>query len=177
MQHALHFLLAVLLAATASGETGALSSITLSARSIAGVRAAGSTAAPNPAATRTTTSQGTTVEITVGNLGADAENVTVRWFWVGRYETSRNFFRAGDGEKALSLDPRKAQIVLADDADIESHETKSRTGNYKSGGKMVGWVASVYDSKGKLQASKASDTYLQCFAAEPPPLQRKSKTP
>ena len=177
MKHALHFLLAVLLAAAASGETGALSGLTQSARSIAGVRAAGLTAAPNPAAIRTTTTHGTTVEITVGNLGAEAENVTVRWFWVGRYETSRNFFRAGDGEKALSLDPRKSQVVLADDADIESHETKSRTGNYKSGGKMLGWVAAVYDSKGKLQASKASDTYLQGFATARPPLQRRSKTP
>ena len=130
------------------------------------------TDAPNPAATRVTVDHGSSVAVTVENIGASPENVTVRWFAVGRYETSKNFFRNSDGEKALTVPSKSSQDFVADFLN-ESHDTKSTKGSYKSGGKLVGWVVAMYDSKGKLISSAASDTYLEEFAAKPPPQQRK----
>ena len=144
----------------------------LSAITAGNSRKQGATAAPNPAATRVTVTHGSSVAITVENVGATPENVTVRWFAVGRYETSKNFFRNGDGEKALTVPPKSSQDFVADFA-ADSHDTKSTNSNYKSGGKLVGWVVAMYDSKGKLLLSNASDTYLEELAATPPPLQRK----
>ena len=69
----------------------------------------------------------------------------------------------------------KASETFVADCDIDSHETKSTKGSYKSGGKLVGWVVGMYDSKGKLQATAAIDPALERFAADPPNLQRKGK--
>jgi len=155
----------------ASGEAPA--SIILQARTIAGQRDETETDRPKRA-TRTTTTHGTDLEITIGTLGAAPEEVTVRWFWVGRYESSNNYFRSGDGEKAVTVDPKKAQVVIADGAEIETHYTHSKKGSYKSGGKMVGWVVGAYNGRGELIATKASDSYLTGFASKPPPKQRKA---
>ena len=105
-------------------------------------------------------------------MGTTQENVTVRWFAVGRYETSKNFFRNGDGEKALIVPSKTSQNFVAEFAN-ESHDTKSTKSSCKSGGKLVGWVVAMYDSKGKLISAAASDTYLEEFAVTPPHLQRK----
>src|SRR5258708_25987558 len=67
--------------------TAAVTSITLDARNVAAGRAQAPDLAPNPEATRKTTTHSETLEIDVRNLGAEPANVTVRWFWVGRYAT------------------------------------------------------------------------------------------
>lgn len=144
----------------------------LGAITVANSRTAGETAAPNPAAMRFTVAHGSSVAITVENVGVTRESVTVCWFAVGRYATSKNFFRNGDGEKTLVVQPKSSQDFVAD-FEVDSHDTSSSKGSYRSGGKLVGWVVMMYDSKGNFLSSTASDTYLEEFAAKPPPLQRK----
>lgn len=135
-------------------------------------RSEGETSAPNPAASRISVAHGASVEITIENVGTATENVTVRWFAVGLYETSKNYFRSGDGQKAMSLRPKSSETFAAEFV-IESHNTTSAKGSYKSGGKLVGWVVALYDKDGNLLSASASDTYLEDFAANPPRLQRK----
>ena len=167
-------LLAVVFAASTFAESDLVKipTVKLGAVTVGYSRTKGATVAPNPEAERVTVAHGSSVGITLENAGANAEHVTVRWFAVGRYETSRNFFRNGDGEKAVSLPPKSSQDFIAD-CNIESHDTKSTKGSYKSGGKLVGWVVAMYDNKGKLLSSAASDPNLDQFAAKPPALQRK----
>lgn len=112
------------------------------------------------------------VEVTVANLGAQPESVTVHWFWVGRYEKSRNWFRAGDGERKVSLEPKKSEPPFLAGGDVEEHNTKGASSQYKSGGHLIGWVVTAMNAKGELVGLRASDTYLEGFAAEPPPKQR-----
>src|SRR5947208_2678929 len=75
------------------------SSITLNARNVASGRDKTTSATPNSGTARATTGHTATVEITVGNLGTAADVVVLHWFWIGRYEKSKNWFRSGDGEK------------------------------------------------------------------------------
>lgn len=135
-----------------------------------GAAASGSTTSAGAARATTTHSAG--IQIGIMNLGLSAETVAVRWFWVGRYEKSRNWFRAGDGEKAVTLDPKKSENLFAASGDIENHVTKSKTSQYKSGGHMTGWVVTASNAKGELIAVRASDSYLEGFASQPPPKQR-----
>ncbi|MEP6670465.1 MAG: hypothetical protein ABJF10_14995 [Chthoniobacter sp.] len=177
---------AILMAASASGAgkyskeipkiavpLPAVTAITLDARNVAAGRSLSNTVAPNPDATRKTTTHSETLEINVRNLGPVLANVTVHWFWVGRYVTSGNWFRAGEGEKALAIDSKKSEVVLAECGDVEGHVTKAANEHYKSGGNMLGWVVTVMNSQGEIQAVKASDAYLQGFAIEQPPKKRK----
>lgn len=176
MKRALLLLIAIVLSDStfAQSDLVKVSLLKLGAVTVGNSRKQGATAAPNKEAARITTAHGSSVEITVENAGATPESVTVRWFAVGRYETSKNFFRNGDGEKTLKIAPKASEAFVADCA-IDSHETKSTKGSYKSGGKLVGWVVAMYDSKGKLQAATASDPALERFAADPPNLQHKGK--
>ena len=103
-----------------------VSTLKLGAVTVGNSRKQGATAAPNAEATRTTTAHGSSVEITVENGGATPEPVTLRWFAVGRYETSKKFFRNGDGEKALKVAPKASETFVAD-CDIDSHETNSKS--------------------------------------------------
>jgi hypothetical protein len=157
----------------ATVPTVAATSITVDARNVASGRTVAEGTAPNPEATRQTTTHSATVEIDVRNLGATPANVTVHWFWVGRYVTSGNWFRAGEGEKALTIESKKMEVILAENGDSEGHVTKSAHEHYKSGGNMLGWVVSVANAQGEIQAVKASDTYLQAFAVQLPPKKRK----
>ena len=174
MKHAIPLLIAMVLAIStfAHSDLVKVPTIKLSAVTVGNSRTQGATAAPNKEAARITTAHGSSVEITVKNAGTTPENVTVRWFAVGHYVTSKNFFRNGDGEKALKVAPKASETLVAD-CDIDSHETKSTKGSYKSGGKLVGWVVAMYDNKGKIQAATASDPALEHFAADPPNLQHK----
>ena len=174
MKCSLHLLLALVLATStfAQSDLVKIPTLRLSAVTAGNSRKQGATEAPNPTATRVTVAHGSSVAVTVENVGTAPENVTVRWFAVGRYETSKNFFRNGDGEKALIVPPKSSQDFVAEFLN-ESHDTKSTKSSYKSGGKLVGWVVAMYDSKGKLISSAASDTYLEEFAVTPPHLQRK----
>src|SRR6266704_5971576 len=63
----------------------AATTITLDAKNVAAGRALSDGVAPNPEATRKTTTHSETLQINIGNLGTAPANVTVRWFWVGRY--------------------------------------------------------------------------------------------
>jgi hypothetical protein len=153
--------------------TVAATSITVDARTVASGRVVAADVAPNPEATRKTTTHSATLEIDVRNLGAVPANVTVRWFWVGRYVTSGNWFRAGEGEKPLVIEPKKMEIILAENGDSEGHVTKSAHEHYKSGGNMLGWVVTVMNNQGEIQAVKSSESYLQGFAVELPPKKRK----
>ncbi|EDY16266.1 hypothetical protein CfE428DRAFT_6169 [Chthoniobacter flavus Ellin428] len=146
--------------------------LTLDARNVSAGRAVSEGTAPNPEATRKTTTHSETLQINVGNLGTTSAAVTVHWFWVGRYATSGNWFRAGEGEKPLTIDPRKSEVVLAEAGDVEGHVTRSAHEHYKSGGNLLGWVVTVSNSHGEIQVVKASEQYLQAFAAEPPPKKR-----
>jgi hypothetical protein len=148
-------------------------SITLDVRNVAAGKSAAAGTAPNPDATRVTTTHSETLQINVGNLGTTPSNVTVRWFWVGRYATSGNWFRAAEGEKALAIDPRKSEIVLAEAGDVQEHDTRGAHEHYVSGGNRLGWVVSVVNSQGQIQAVKCSDSFLQGFAIQPPPKKRK----
>lgn len=147
--------------------------VTLDVRNVAAGRSVGTGAAPNPEATRTTTAHSETLQINVGNLGTAPANVTVRWFSVGRYATSGNWFRAAEGEKALAIDPRKSEIVLAEAGDVQEHDTRAAHEHYVSGGNRLGWVVTVVNSQGQIQAVKCSDSFLQGFALQPPPKKRK----
>lgn len=149
------------------------SSITLDARNVATGQSAGTGIAPNPDATRVTTTHSETLQINVGNLGTTLANVTVRWFWVGRYATSGNWFRAAEGEKTLAIDPRKSEIVLAEAGDVQEHNTRAAHEHYVSGGNRLGWVVTVVNGQGQIQAMKSSDSFLQGFALQPPPKKRK----
>jgi hypothetical protein len=153
--------------------TVVVTTITLDARNVAAGRALSDGVAPNPDATRKTTTHSATLQIDVGNLGTTPANVTVHWFWVGRYATSGNWFRSGEGEKTLAIDPKKSELVLAEAGDIEGNVTKAANEHYKSGGNMLGWVVTVKNPAGEIQAMKTSEGYLQGFAAEPPPKKRK----
>jgi hypothetical protein len=148
------------------------SSITLSVRSTSSGRTAAPATATASGAVRSTTVHGVGIEIAVANLGAQQENVTVKWFWVGRFETSRNWFRTGDGEKTVLLEPKKTEPPFLASGEIEDHKTKSTTSQYQSGGHLAGWVVTAHNAKGELVALRASDSYLEGFAAEPPPKQR-----
>jgi hypothetical protein len=150
-----------------------VTSIILDARNVAAGRTASESSAPNPDATRQTTNHHETLQINVGNLGPVPAVVTVRWFWVGRYVTSGNWFRAGEGEKLLTIDPKKSEIVLAENGDSESHVTKAAHEHYKSGGNMLGWIVTVANRQGEIQAVKASEPNLQGFAVAVPPKKRK----
>src|ERR1043165_8139796 len=88
--------------------TVAATSITVDARTVASGRVVCDGIAPNPEATRKTTTHSATLQINVGNLGTMPANVIVHWFWVGRYVTSGNWFRAGEGQKTLAIDPKKS---------------------------------------------------------------------
>ena len=147
------------------------SGISLNVVTVASGAAAGGSVAQSGAA-RATVAHGSGMQIGVTNLGAATEAVTVRWFFVGKYEKSRNWFRAGDGEKVVTLDPKKAETLFAEGGAIESHVTKSKTSQYKSGGHMTGWVVSASNAKGELVAFRASDSYLEGFVSAPPPKQR-----
>lgn len=148
------------------------SSISVRVQTISnGTGAVAGTATPSGAA-RATTSHNSGIQIGVSNLGAAPETVTVRWFWVGRYEKSRNYFRADDGEKAITLDPKKSENVFAQGGGIESHITTGKSSTYKSGGHMTGWVVTATNAKGELLALRASDSYLEGFASAPPAKQR-----
>jgi hypothetical protein len=149
--------------------------VKLSAITAGNSRKAGTTEAPSPDAARQTVSHGFSVSIRVDNLGTTAENVVVKWFAMGRYETSKNFFRNGDGEKNIKVAPKSSSEEIVADCYIESHDTKSKKGTYQSGGKLVGWVVAMYDTNGKIQAVVASDAALKRFAEEPPNRQRKGK--
>ena len=113
------------------------------------------------------------MEIAVANIGTKPENVTVRWFWAGRYEKSGNWFRVGDGEKAVSLEPKKTEPPFLASGEIDEHKTKSATSHYTSGGHLVGWIVTAHNAGGEMVAFKASDSYLENFAATPPPKQKK----
>ncbi|MEI9894832.1 MAG: hypothetical protein WDN28_13345 [Chthoniobacter sp.] len=147
--------------------------ITLDARNVAAGRVLSDGVAPGPDATRKTTTHSETLEIHVGNLGTLPASVTVHWFWVGRYATSGNWYRAGDGEKTLAIDPKKSEVVLAEASDIEGHVTKGSHEHYQSGGNLLGWVVTVKNSQAEIQAVKASDAYLEGFAVQEPPKKRK----
>jgi len=148
-------------------------SITLDVRNVATGQTVGASQAPNPDATRVTTGHSETLKISVGNLGMTPTTVTVRWFWVGRYATSGNWFHAAEGEKTVAIDSRKSEIVLADAGDIEEHDTRAAHEHYVSGGNRLGWVVTVINSQGQIQAVKSSDSFLQGFAVQPPPKKRK----
>lgn len=148
------------------------SSITLSVRQGSSGRVAGATTTAS-GAERSTTVHSVGIEISVANLGAQLECVTVRWFWVGRLEKSRNWFRTGDGEKTVALDPKKAESPFVANGEIEDHKTKSASSQYQSGGHLAGWVVTAHNAKGELVGLRASDSYLEGFAAEPPPKQRR----
>jgi hypothetical protein len=147
------------------------SSISLHAQGTSSGAAAGGSVTQSGGA-RTTTTHSSGIQIGLNNLGAVPETVTVRWFWVGRYEKSRNFFRADDGEKAVTLDPKKSESILAEGGNIESHVTKGKTSEYKSGGHLLGWVVWVTNGKGELIAVRTSDTAYEGFVTAPPPKQR-----
>ncbi len=152
-----------------------VSKISLGARSIANGQTKGSGAAPNADSTRTTTSHEATLEISVKNLGRTTEAVTLRWFWLGRYESSKNWFRSGDGDKVVTLDPSKATIFVVDNVDVESHQTKGSS-SYVSGGKLSGWVVIASNSKGETEVIRTSDSLYLGFATTPPPKVRKQQT-
>lgn len=148
-------------------------SITLDVRNMATGQSTGAGVAPNPNASRLTTTHSERLQINVGNLGMSPASVTVRWFWVGRYVTSGNWFRAAEGEKLLAIDPRKSEIVLAEAGDVQEHDTRGGHEHYVSGGNRLGWVVSILNSQGQIQAVKCSDSFLQGFALQPPPKKRK----
>src|SRR5438128_1053769 len=85
------------------------SSITLSVRQASSGRTGGPATTTASGAERSTNVHSVGIEVAVANLGAQPENVTVKWFWVGRFEKSRNWFRTGDGEKTLLLEPKKTE--------------------------------------------------------------------
>ncbi len=126
--------------------------------------------------TRTTTAHTETVEITVRNLGVISVTATIHWFWVGRYTTSKNWFRAGDAEKLITLEPNKTQTILAENEGIEAFDTrkksKKRPEHYQSGGNLQGWVVVAYDGKHEILATKTSDPLLAGFVVSPPPKKR-----
>lgn len=187
MKHSLIFLLgAFVLLQPASGKGKGISAspeapvakphvvvsgISLSVQTVTNGAAAGASATQSGAA-RATVAHGSGIRIGVTNLGGAPESVTVRWFFVGKYEKSRNWFRAGDGEKSVSLDPKKAEALFGEGGTIESHVTKSGTSQYKSGGHMAGWVVSATNAKGELVGFRTSDSYLEGFVSAPPPKQR-----
>ena len=103
------------------------SSITLSVRQASNGRTLGPAATTASGAERSTTVHSVGIEISVANLGAQQENVTVKWFWVGRFEKSRNWFRTGEGEKAIVLEPKKTEPAFLATGEIEEHKTKSTT--------------------------------------------------
>ena len=147
------------------------SSISLQVRTASNGAVSGGTTNPT-GAVRATVTHSSGIQIGLTNLGAMAEMVTVRWFWVGKYEKSRNWFRVGDGEKTVTLDPKKAENIFAEGGEIESHVTKGKGSQYKSGGHMAGWVVTASNAKGDLVAVRTSDSYLEGFATTPPPKQR-----
>lgn len=148
------------------------SNITLDARNDATGRAQGLDAVSTADKTRMTTAHTSTVRITVVNLGAAPESVSLHWFWVGRYDKSRNWFRSGEGDKEITIDPKQSQTVFVEDTDIEAHDTKSKTEHYKSGGNNLGWVVTASNSNHEMEAIKASDPTLEGFAAKQPPKMR-----
>ena len=167
------FLAAIILSAVgfAQSDLVRVPTVKLNAVTAGNARRSGATEAPNPEAARQTVAHGSSVNVSVENVGSAPVNVTLRWFAVGRYETSKNFFRNGDGEKQLKVAP-KSSGELTVDCNIQSHVTKSKKGSYESGGKLVGWVVAMYDDAGKLVDVAASDPALARFGTEPPNRQR-----
>jgi len=117
---------------------------------------------------RTTKAHSSALEISVKNLGKQADSVTLRWFWLGRYESSKNWFRAGDGDKTITVDPTKVATIVTDAVEVESHKT-SGASSYKSGGKLLGWIVIGANAKGETEFVKASDSLYLGFATQPPP--------
>lgn len=150
----------------------AASSISLQAQGVASGSGVSSGQPPKRGAERTTTAHKSGIQIGVRNLGTTTETVTVKWFWLGRYETSKNFFRADDGEKVLTLTAQQGETVFAEGGDIESHFTTTKKSEYKSGGRVAGWLVMVSNGKGELVAVRASDSVLEGFALKPPAKQR-----
>lgn len=150
------------------------SKISLGARNIASGQSRGAGVAPGADSTRTTTSHEATLEISAKNLGTQTQAVTLRWFWIGRYETSKNWFRSGDGEKVVTLDPSKATVFAVDNVDVESHQTKGGS-SYVSGGRLFGWVVTASNSKGETEVVRVSDSLYLGFATTPPPKMRKAQ--
>ena len=152
-----------------------VSKISLGARNIASGQARGAGVAPSVDSTRTTTTHEATLEISAKNLGTQTESVTLRWFWLGRYESSKNWFRSGDGEKVVTLDPSKATVFVVDNVDVESHQTKGGS-SFVSGGRILGWVVTASNSKGEREVVRVSDSLYLGFATMPPPKLRKART-
>jgi hypothetical protein len=112
----------------------------------------------------------------VKNLGKQANSVKLRWFWLGRYESSKNWFRAGDGERTIAVDPTKVATIVTDAVEVESHKT-SGASSYKSGGKLLCWIVIGENAKGEREFVRASDSLYLGFAAQPPPkLRQRSKS-
>lgn len=151
-----------------------VSKISLGARNVASGQARGAGVAPSTDSTRTTTAHEATLEISAKNLGTQTQAVTLRWFWLGRYETSKNWFRSGDGEKVVTLDPSKATVFVVDNVDVESHQTKGGS-SYVSGGRLFGWVVTASNSKGETEVVRVSDSLYLGFATTPPPKMRKAR--
>ncbi|MBA3961168.1 MAG: hypothetical protein H0X40_04600 [Chthoniobacterales bacterium] len=120
-----------------------ISHITLDAHNVGAGRAQKAGIPPSSSTKRITTTQEATVEISVVNIGTSPEEVTLQWYWVGRYARSRKWFRAGEGGKMITADPRQAQTVLAEGATIEGYETRGKKEHYKSGGNMIGWIVTA----------------------------------
>ena len=125
---------------------------------------------------RTTKAHSSALEISVKNLGKQADSVTLRWFWLGRYESSKNWFRAGDGDKTITVDPTKVATIVTDAVEVESHKT-SGASSYKSGGKLLGWIVIGANAKGETEFVKASESlYLGCAPQPPPKLRQRSSS-
>ena len=145
----------------------------LRGKDIAASRQKGTTEAPNPKATRTTTTHDHAAELTAFNLSAEPVKTNVRWFWVGRYEKSKNIFRASEGEKTLQLETKKGETIVIVEGEVENHTTKSKNGSYISGGHILGWVAVAVNARNEIIASAVSLNNLKEYVANPPPKQRK----
>ncbi|MEI6703062.1 MAG: hypothetical protein WCL71_05935 [Deltaproteobacteria bacterium] len=145
----------------------------LRGKDIAASRQKGTTEAPNPESTRITTSHDHAAELTVFNLSPEPVKTIVRWFWVGRYEKSKNIFRASEGEKSLELESKKGESILIVEGEVENHITKSKNGSYISGGHIIGWVAFAVNARNEIIASAVSLNNLKEYVANPPPKQRK----
>lgn len=152
-----------------------VSQFSANARSVAGGQNKFAADDAPTGSTRTTKAQSSALEISVKNLGKQANSVTLRWFWLGRYESSGNWFRTGDGEKAITVDPTKVATIVTDAVEVESHKT-SGASSYKSGGKLLGWIVIGENVKGEREFVRASDSLYLGFAAQPPPkLRQRSK--
>ena len=92
------------------------------------------------------------------NLRRSSEEVTVKWYFLGKHASKEGeVFAYGGGEKQLTLTALESKQFITDESAISSTVTlyKALREKYVSGGKYYGWVA-ITENQGQVTSVQAS---------------------